>query len=484
MTRRIYISAAHKSSGKTTVSIGLCAALRERGLTVQPFKKGPDFIDPLWLTEASGRACHNLDFHTMSTAEIMACFARVSEGADIAVIEGNKGLFDGMALDGSNSNAALAHHLAAPVVLVINAQGINRGIAPLVIGYRHFDPALPIAGIILNRVGGPRHEAKLRNVLKTFTDVPVLGAIWDSATVGITERHLGLIPSGEHEGAGGAIGRLMQAVKDNVDIDAILATEQSALVLPEIVAPKSATADVRIGIPRDAAFSFYYPGDLEALAAGGAELVFFDALHDARLPEVDGLFIGGGFPETQAAALGANSGMRKSIRDAIEAGLPVYAECGGLMYLCRTLSWRGQTYPMVGALAADSVTEEKPVGHGYVNLRPTGTHPWWSARQGSDQPAIPAHEFHYSHLTNVAPDTVYAYKVARGHGIDGKNDGIVYKNVLAGYTHLRDVQASAWTGRFLAFVRQQRQAARAPVTTTSCRCCAPSRAGAPCDARP
>ncbi len=482
MMRRVYISAAHKSSGKTTVSIGLCAALKERGLRVQPFKKGPDFIDPLWLTQAAGRACHNLDFHTMSIAEIRDCFAMASQDADIAVIEGNKGLFDGVALDGSNSNAALARHLAAPVVLVINAQGINRGIAPLVIGYRHFDPDLPVAGIILNRVGGARHEAKLRAVLKAFTDVPVLGALWDSASVSITERHLGLIPSGEHDEAASAVERLSRVIQDHVDVDAIAHVEPGERPVSVTARPRRRAVDLRIGVPRDAAFSFYYPGDLEALAAGGAELVFFDTLKDKRLPEVDGLFIGGGFPETQAGALAANSGMRRAIRAAIEEGLPVYAECGGLMYLCRTLSWRGATYPMVGALAADAQMEEKPIGHGYVNLQPTAAHPWWPGGPVTGRAVVPAHEFHYSHLVDVAADTVYAYKVTRGHGIDGQNDGIVYKNVLAGYAHLRDVQASPWTGRFLDFVRNRRPAAGI-LADASCCCCAPSMAGAPCDAR-
>ncbi len=483
MMRRVYISAAHKSSGKTTVSIGLCAALKDRGLRVQPFKKGPDFIDPLWLTQAAGRPCHNLDFHTMSAAEIGDCFATASQGADIAVIEGNKGLFDGVALDGSNSNAALARYLQAPVVLVINAQGINRGIAPLVIGYRHFDPDLPIAGIILNRVGGARHEAKLRAVLKAFTDVPVLGALWDSASAAISERHLGLIPSGEHDGAAAAVDRLMQIIRDHVDVGAIAGLGMGELSRTTASPARKHKPDLRIGIPRDAAFSFYYPGDLEALSAGGAELVFFDALKDRRLPEVDGLFIGGGFPETQAGALAANTEMRGAIRAAIEDGLPVYAECGGLMYLCRTLAWRGETHPMVGVLAADAAMEAKPVGHGYVNLKPTGAHPWWPESTEGASTVVPAHEFHYSRLINVAPETVYAYKVARGHGIDGQNDGIVYKNVLAGYAHLRDVQASRWTGRFLDFVRSHRHAARATSVVTSRCCCAPTMAGAPCDAR-
>ena len=457
MNARVYLSAAHKSSGKTTIAIGLCAALKASGLSVQPYKKGPDYIDPLWLTQASGRPCYNLDFHTMTVEEITQCFARASHGADICVIEGNKGLFDGVALDGSNSNAALAHTLSAPVVLVIDAHGISRGIAPLVIGYRHFDPTLPIAGLILNRVGGARHEAKLRAVLSAYTDVPVLGALQESAALAITERHLGLVPSGEWAGASAVIGRLAQVISDHVDVAAIAALGREAPLLGRVPRIKAAPRSVRIGVARDAAFSFYYPGDLEALTAAGAELVFFDTLKDTHLPDVDGLLIGGGFPETQARALAANTALRAAIRKAIEEGLPAYAECGGLMYLARSVTWQHERFPMVGVIAGDAVMEDKPVGHGYVVLKPTNAHPWtsWRAQQGK---TLPAHEFHYSRLVNVDPDTVFAYEVARGHGVDGRHDGIVYKNLLAGYGHLRDVQASPWTEHFLAFVRSCRAA--------------------------
>ena len=328
MTAHVYLAAAHKSSGKTTVAIGLCAALKGRGLIVQPYKKGPDYIDPLWLSEASGRPCYNLDFHTMSVAEITDCFTQAASGADIAVIEGNKGLYDGVALDGSNSNAALVHQLGTPVVLVIDAKGITRGLAPLLIGYRQFDPSIQIAGVILNRVGGARHEAKLRAVVETYTDVRVLGAVWDSPALAMTERHLGLVPSGEHEGAAALIANLASAINDHVDVDAISVLGTELPPLPIWPAKAPVRRDVRIGIARDRAFSFYYPGDLEAMRSAGAEIVAFDALNDTQLPDIDGLFIGGGFPETQAQALSANTAMRSAIKAAIEDGLPTYAECG------------------------------------------------------------------------------------------------------------------------------------------------------------
>ncbi len=451
MSARLYLSAAHKSSGKTTVAIGLTRALKDLGYVVQTYKKGPDYIDPLWLTAASGRACQNLDYHTMDAGEIGALYERAAIGADIRLIEGNKGLYDGVALDGSNSNAALVAQCATPVVLVIDCRGVSRGVAPLVIGYRHFDPSIAIAGVVLNRVGGARHEGKLRAVLQAYTDVPVLGAVHESADLAITERHLGLVPSGEWEGAEALIARLGRAIAAQVDVEAIARLGEDGRAPQGGPVARDGGRDVCIGIARDRAFSFYYPGDLEALEAAGAELVFFDTLNDTRLPEVDGLFLGGGFPETEAEELSANAALRAAIRTAIEAGMPAYAECGGLMYLTRRLSYEGRSYPMAGVIAADTVMEAKPAGHGYVRLKATAAHPW--ARGALDQGPLPAHEFHYSHLVNIAPDTVYAYEVTRGTGIVGRRDGIVYKNLLAGYAHLRDVASCPWTAAFVGFVR-------------------------------
>ncbi len=467
MTARVYVSAAHKSSGKTTLAIGLARALKGLGATVQPYKKGPDYIDPLWLTKAAGRPCHNLDYHTMGASEITALYEDAARGADVLMIEGNKGLYDGVALDGSNSNAALVHQLQTPVVLVIDCRGVTRGLAPLVLGYRHFDPSMPIAGIVLNRVGGARHEGKLRAVLARYTDVPVLGAVHESADLAITERHLGLVPSGEWDGAEDLIERLAHAVRAQVDVEAIRRLGEDGRLPAGAPGAGMRRADVRIGIIRDRAFSFYYPGDLEALERAGAKLVFVDALRDERLPPVDGLFIGGGFPETEAQALSANSPLRARVRAAIEAGLPTYAECGGLMYLTRSLTFAGRSYPMAGVIAADTVMEAHPAGHGYVALKARGVHPW--ARGALDQGSIPAHEFHYSHLTNIAPDTVYAYDVTRGTGISGRRDGIVYKNCLAGYAHLRDVAACPWTEAFVGFVRGHKHAALDPASEPSAR---------------
>ncbi|MFP5350406.1 MAG: cobyrinate a,c-diamide synthase [Gammaproteobacteria bacterium] len=456
--KRILISAAHKSSGKTTITIGLCAALRARGLAVQPFKKGPDYIDPMWLSAASGRDCDNLDFYLMGHDEITATFARRMHGADIGIIEGNKGLYDGLDLDGSNSNAALARLLDSPVVLVIDARGMTRGIAPLILGYQAFEPGVRIAGVILNQLGGSRHESKLRAVIEHYTDVPVMGAVHHDDRLGIVERHLGLMPSNEVNEAQTRIAAIAEVVARSIDLDRLLqiAAAAPALVQPPvrstIASPPSRPDRIRLAIARDAAFGFYYPGDLEALRAAGAELVPFDTLRDARLPTADALFIGGGFPETQMERLAANRALRRDIHDAIERGMPAYAECGGLMYLSRSLRWGERRCEMVGVIPADTVMHDRPMGRGYVRLRETGRGPWPS----STGVEVRAHEFHYSSLENIDPNLEYAYEVLRGSGVDGRHDGIVYNNLLACYAHMRHLASNPWAERFVRFINQCR----------------------------
>ncbi|MEW6120080.1 MAG: cobyrinate a,c-diamide synthase [Pseudomonadota bacterium] len=449
---RVFVSAAHKSSGKTTLTLGLAAALARRGHVVQPFKKGPDYIDPLWLGMAAGRPCYNLDFHMMQKDEIARQFARASEGARVSLIEGNKGLYDGLDLDGSNSNAALAKLLGAPVILVIDARGMTRGVAPLILGYQAFDPDIRIAGVILNQLGGSRHESKLRAVIEHYTDVEVIGAVQHEADMQIAERHLGLVPANEQDAARARIIHVGERVAAQVDLPRLLAIADSATPFPAQAAPETPkpVERVRIAIARDPAFGFYYSEDLDSLRAANAELVEFDTLRDARLPDADGLLIGGGFPEMFMEALEANAGLRASIRTAIEDGLPAYAECGGLMYLSKSLSWQGQTRQMVGAVPGDTVMHDRPVGRGYARLQPTGNDHW------QESAVIPAHEFHYSSLENLPDDTIYAYQVVRGHGIDGAHDGYQTHNLLAGYVHRRGSGTLGWITPFLNQVRARK----------------------------
>ncbi len=468
------ISAAHKSSGKTTVSIGLCAALSARGHSVQAFKKGPDYIDPMWLSLASGRDCFNLDPYLMTPDQISAGFAQRSATADVSLVEGNKGLYDGLALDGSNCNAALAQMLDLPVVLVLDARGMTRGIAPLILGFQAFDRRIRIVGVILNQLGGARHESKLRAVIEHYTDVPVLGAIAHDARLAVVERHLGLMPSHELDDAARRVRSIADLIAAQVDLPAVLqkttateppilqmdnspvgqgAAHQQAPVPSGKPASPTKAANLRIGVARDKAFGFYYPDDLQALEMAGADLVPFDTLNDATLPTVDGLFIGGGFPEMFMPELQANTSLRESVAGAIEAGLPVYAECGGLMYLARTLRWKGEAFRMVGALPVDVVMHERPVGRGYVELEPTPDAPWPANKVDERAPPpLRGHEFHYSSLENLEPGQKFAYRVKRGHGIDGQRDGLVHRNVLASYAHLRTGAGSNWAVQFMAFV--------------------------------
>ena len=470
---RLLVSAAHKSSGKTTVSVGLCAALRTQGLAVQPFKKGPDYIDPMWLAQAAARDCFNLDPYLSGPEEIAAAFAHRAVTADISIVEGNKGLYDGLALDGSNSNAALAQMLGLPVLLVIDAQGMTRGIAPLILGYQAFDRNIRIAGVVLNKLGGSRHEAKLRAVIEHYTDVPVLGALACEPGLSLTERHLGLMPAAELEDAAERVRALGRRIAAQVDLQRVIELAQGAEPLPSVqyaarhvitIASAPVRGPIRIGIARDRAFGFYYPDDLAALRAAGAELVPFDTLRDAHLPMVDGLFIGGGFPEVFMAELQANASLRSEIATAIEAGLPAYAECGGLMYLARSLTWHGRTCRMVGAIPGDVTMHERPVGRGYVRLRPTAHHPWPApiGMNAAAQSEWRGHEFHYSSLDNLDPGTRFAYRVERGHGIDGRHDGLLRRNLLASYAHLRDTGGSGWPARFVAFVRAHVRSPRVP----------------------
>ena len=451
------ISAAHKSSGKTTLSIGLCAALAESGSIVQPFKKGPDYIDPMWLSKASNRPCHNLDFYTMQQNEIIDTVSHYSNEADISVIEGNKGLYDGLDLDGSNSNAALASLLKAPVILVLDARGMTRGIAPLILGYQAFDNDINIAGVILNQLGGSRHEQKLHAVIEHYTDVKVIGSVYKNPALSIDERHLGLMPSNEDDSADLKIQQIRDVVKDQVDLNLLREIANTANAFPDVSNQKQPSIKIssplKIGIVENDAFGFYYPDDLDAIKATGAQLISIDTIRDTTLPEIDGLFIGGGFPETRINELEKNSHMREQIKQALDNGLPCYAECGGLMYLSRSLNWNDQQGEMVGFLPADCVMHKAPQGRGYIQLEETSLHPWKNFNP-APAPVIAGHEFHYSALENLPADVKFAYQVKRGAGINGEADGIVISNTLASYAHLRDTAANHWAQRFIQFVQQ------------------------------
>ncbi len=457
---RIVISAPGRSSGKTTVTIGLARALTRKAYTVQPFKKGPDYIDPMWLTAASGRVCYNLDFYLMGENNIIDSFQRRSEGADLSIIEGNMGLYDGPDLMGSGSTAHLAQILESPVILVINARGMTRGVAALVLGYQQFQPDLNISGVILNQVRGKRHESKLISALNHYCDIDVLGAIPSDKDFEIPERHLGLVPIGENNEMDGVIDRIEKVVRDHVDLDRFVekANVNSKQVKPSaedssrtpfIISASSQPKDtIKIGIAKDQAFNFYYPDNLEALTNAGAELIPFNTLVDQELPNVKGLYIGGGFPEVFMKELEGNIALRKAIKKAIDNGMPIYAECGGLMYLARNITWNNETRKMVGGIPCDIHQTNKPKGFGYTVLNPTVSKSWFPMDK-----EMKAHEFHYSEAVNMG-DVDCIYSVKRGYGLDGRRDGILYKNVLASYVHLHSFSSPKWAESFVRFVQE------------------------------
>ncbi len=451
----LYISAAHKSSGKTTLTIGICAALATRKMTVQPFKKGPDYIDPIWLGMAAGNPCYNLDFYIAGREATIEDYRTRSQSSDISIIEGNKGLHDGLDLDGSNSNAALAKAIDAPVIMVVDARGTMRGIAPLLIGYQQFDPEVKIAGVIANMTGGRRHETKLREAVEYYTDIPFLGALDKNHDIELCERHLGLIPGYEDPDSNNRIDAIRCAVENHIDLNRLLdlAGETPSVNLHSAVGRVPNFNGLKIGIARDRAFGFYYPADLEKFTASGAELIPINTIRDHSLPELDGLFIGGGFPERHAAALSANHELRQAIKTAIDQGLPTYAECGGLMYLSKSIRWQDQQHEMVGVIPASTTLHDRPCGRGYVQLEESTEQSLWP---DANRECIAAHEFHYSSLDGLDEDRRYAFQVKRGNGIKHLHDGLIINNLMATYAHLRHTADNPWVTRFLEFVSSTR----------------------------
>jgi cobyrinic acid a,c-diamide synthase len=456
---RVVIAAPQGRSGKTTVSLAITHALTQRGLAVQTFKKGPDYIDPSWLRAASGRDCYNLDSFMMPTEAVTGSFALRANGADLALVEGAMGLFDGYADDGKGTVAELARVLRTPIILVINAARMTRSVAAMVSGYQHFEPGTPIGGVILNNVSGPRHRDKLTTAIETHCGIPVLGVIPKDARLAITERHLGLVPSTEDPQSQVVLDTISTVTENHLELDAILALARNAPAhtMESIRADEHRAVCCRIGVIRDPAFSFYYPENLQALEASGAELIFIDSLSDVRLPDVHGLYIGGGFPELYAAELQANHWLRTDIKARAENGLLIYAECAGLMYLCHGISWQGRRYEMAGVIPAEVELSHRPQGHGYVEAEATAEHPLFE--KGT---LIRGHEFHHSKLSSQG-NLRFGYRLRRGHGIDGSADGVCYKNLFAAYTHLHALGTPAWATGLVSLATKQQVKTKAKV---------------------
>ncbi len=442
---RILVAGLRGGGGKTIISLGLTAALRRQGRRVASFKKGPDYIDAAWLSMAAERPCRNLDLFLMSRQTILRSFASSTREADVAVIEGNRGLYDGMDAQGSYSSAELAKLLRCPVVLAVDCTKTNRTVAASVLGCLRLDPEVSIRGVILNRTAGVRHDSVLRESIHDICGLPVLGAVPRLSGQLFPERHLGLVPPQEHDRLARSIRDVADLAEQYLDMDAIwdLARQAPALDLHDerpAIQSEPQPRRVRIGLFRDAAFQFYYPENLEALTREGADLIEISPLRDAELPDVDGLYIGGGFPETLALGLAENKPFMDSLRREVEKGMPVYAECGGAVYLGEKLVYDQKTYPMAGVLPVDFVFRTKPQGHGYAVLETVEENPFFQVGD-----SLRGHEFHYTTMqSSSAGDLTFAFKVRRGHGFDGQRDGLCHRNVLASYSHVHALGIESW----------------------------------------
>jgi cobyrinic acid a,c-diamide synthase len=436
---RIILAGDRSSAGKTTISVGIMALLREKGRSVQPYKVGLDYIDPSYHSMISGKQGENLDGFLMSDKAVTEAFVHSAQGADIAVIEGVRGLYEGLeSLSDVGSTAQIAKILKAPVILIVDAQSITRSAAAIVKGYKEFDRSVNIRGVILNKIGSERHAEKARMAIEKYTGIEVLGAIPRTNAMKLTMRHLGLIPAREGasrvDGFEAKLEKIEETISENLNIDRIAAIAAEAPPIKTTrpgIFIKGNDAGVKIGVAMDESFNFYYKDNLDLLELKRAELVYFSPVHDRKLPEVDGLVIGGGYPEIFAAELAANEGMRTSIREASAQGMPIYAECGGLMYLMKQLETEdGRRHDMAGVF--EGIAAMKHVRTiGYIAGRFAMDTPI-----GQEDGMFKGHEFHHSLITDVPYNARFAYRLDRGTGISNGLDGMMKDNTLGSYTHL------------------------------------------------
>jgi cobyrinic acid a,c-diamide synthase len=448
MTKGIVVAGLSGGSGKSVVAVGLVAAYAGQGHKVMPFKKGPDYIDAGWLQLAARQPCYNLDPYLMEPEAIIRSFSQHAGQAEMAIVEGNRGLFDGVNFEGAYSTAELAIQLKLPVLLVVDCTKTTRTVAALVLGCQKLDPRVMIKGVVLNRLGTARHESVVRQSVEHYTGIPVVGAIPRSKTDFFPQRHLGVTPHHEHDSADQTTGMLAEMANKYLDLQTIKDFMPAVNLSGEGTKSfsKNVVLNVRIGILKDAAFQFYYPENLEALINEGAELIEINAMTTERLPELDGLYIGGGFPETSARRLAENRTFRQSVKQAAESGLPIYAECGGLIYLGESIVLDGTEYPLAGVFPVRFGLHRKPQAHGYTQLTVNGQNPYYKTGE-----MIKGHEFRYSKVMSWqgnSADLVLA--MDRGVGFMDKRDGLVYKNVFALYTHIHAISTPHWAGSLVA----------------------------------
>ncbi|MBC8204995.1 MAG: hydrogenobyrinic acid a,c-diamide synthase (glutamine-hydrolyzing) [FCB group bacterium] len=448
---RIIIAGSGGDAGKTIVSAGLTACWRKKGLQVAPFKKGPDYIDAAWLKAAGGIAARNLDTYIMGVDGVKRSFYRNSAQADICLIEGNRGLYDGFDVHGTHSTAELAKILKTPVVLVINVTKVTRTAAAFVLGCQKMDTEVDIAGVIINQVSGSRHEKIIRDSIEQICGIPVLGAVPRLKGENLLPgRHLGLVTPEEHGGLEGLFDKIADLIEKYVDTGKILDFARQAPVLDFDIdsrESKRLAGTVKIGYFSDSSFTFYYPDNLEALQAEGAVLIPISSLNDKSLPECGGLLIGGGFPETHAEALSKNIPLLDSVIDFAAKRKPVYAECGGLIYLCRSLKIKDKIYQFAGVFPLDLEMMSNPQGHGYSEVEVDRRNPYFPIGT-----ILRGHEFHYTRIISGSEDVNTAYSVLRGTGCFGGRDGLFSNNVLASYLHLHASGTPQWAENFVNLI--------------------------------
>jgi cobyrinic acid a,c-diamide synthase len=455
--KKILITGDRSGSGKTSITLAL-AALLSRNNKVQTFKVGMDYIDPSYLSAVSGRPCRNLDSFTLSDEQIHEIFQYGCRGADIALVEGVRGLYEGAeALTDTGSTASIAKLLDIPVVLVVSAQSITRSAAALVKGFQAFDQDVHIAGVILNNVKGDSHKEKALKAIEHYCGIPVIGAIPRMEEMQLAMRHLGLVPYREGSGRGDfdtRITTITDMIGQYVNLERFQKLMRETVQYPQAktLFDTKVEQDVKIGVALDEAFNFYYADLFDILPAAGAEYVPFSPVHD-RLPEVDGYIIGGGYPELFVKELEANDSMREAILEVSRNGSPLYAECGGLMYLTERMTlkkgWQGAH--------KDTVYEMCKVFLGETRMPAKRVVSYVEGTSRSDSPvgaaAFRGHEFHYSDVV-LSPGTLFVYQLSRGIGIHENLDGAVIDNTLGSYTHLHPVASAGMFRHFVELCRK------------------------------
>lgn len=507
------------------LSMGLARIAKRRGSDIQTFKKGPDYIDPLWLKAASGKPCCNIDPYLQTTEEMSRTFAQ--RKADIMLVEGTMGLHDGLCPEGTDSNASVAKMFGLPILLIVDCRGMHRTIAPLINGLMSFDDEITYSGVVLNRIRSSRHAQKIESAIQRYCELPLVGVVPEDKSLGIVEKELGLLPAPDHPTANSTINKVADLLERTCDIDGLLVssprsrssqfpdneaylkcdgawsgsnasnalnTTGSSLSLsvtsvePQPCHSVKRTEEYRVGIARDEAFNFYYEDDLEEMRSRGIRLIPFSPIRDQVPTKLDGLLIGGGFPERHASALSSNHQCRRGLATLIEQGLPVRAECGGLMYLCKSIEADQVVWPLVGAIQGHVKMHRKPQGRGYMQLRPVGVSRVYSDKsrgfsesngfgesnpvddhnafsENSDNPSkqlspgynsLAAHEFHHSSI-QFEQKYNFAYRVERGFGIDGCHDGLIVNNTIASYAHFRHTQQSPWIDWFIESMDKVRE---------------------------